>query len=38
MSNLLRAPQEQRKRERDTKGGIQFSRSTRGMVEDIVER
>jgi hypothetical protein len=38
LSNLLKAPQEQRKRERDTAGGIQFSRSTRGMVESITER
>jgi hypothetical protein len=38
LSNLLKAPREQSKRERETAGGVQFSRASRGMVEDIVER
>jgi hypothetical protein len=38
MSELIKAPREQAKRERDTKGGIQFSKANRGLVEDIVER
>jgi len=38
LSNLLKAPREQTKRERETAGGVQFTRASRGMVEDIVER
>jgi hypothetical protein len=38
LSNLLKAPREQSKRERETAGGVQFTRASRGMVEDIVER
>ena len=38
LSNLLKAPREQQKRERETAGGVQFTRATRGMVEDITER
>jgi hypothetical protein len=38
LSNLLKAPREQQKRERETAGGVQFTRASRGMVEDIVER
>jgi hypothetical protein len=38
VSNLLKAPQEQAKRERETAGGVQFTRGTRGLVEDVVER
>jgi hypothetical protein len=37
ISNLLRSPQEQRKRERETRGGVQFTRETRGFVQDITE-
>jgi hypothetical protein len=37
-SELVRAPREQAKRERETAGGVQFRRGTERMVEDIVER
>jgi hypothetical protein len=38
MSELIRAPREQAKRERETAGGVQFRKGTERMVEDIVER
>lgn len=37
LSNLLRSPREQRERERNTRGGVQFTRETRGFVADITE-
>ena len=35
MSDLLRAPQEQAKRERQTLGGVQFNRMNRQLVEEV---
>ena len=35
LSNLLKSPTEQRKRERDTAGGIQFTKSTRRFAETL---
>ncbi len=37
MSNLLRAPQEQRKREQNTAGGVQFNKANRRAVEEQAE-
>lgn len=36
LSSLMRAEQNQRERERNTLGGIQFNRDTRRFVEDLV--
>lgn len=36
LSSLMRAEQNQRQRERNTLGGIQFNRDTRRFVEDLV--
>lgn len=35
LSNLLKAPQEQRKRERDTRGGVQFDNASRDFVAGL---
>ena len=35
LSNLLKSPAEQRKRERDTAGGIQFTKATRQFAETL---
>jgi hypothetical protein len=37
LSSLMRAEQNQRERERNTLGGIQFNRDTRRFVEELVE-
>ena len=37
LSDLMRAPSDQAKRERDTVGGVQFTRSNRAMAEQIVQ-
>ena len=37
LSDLLKAPQEQRKRERNTAGGVQFNSSNRRFVEELSE-
>lgn len=36
LSNLLKAPRDQMKRERNTVGGVQFNRNNREFVEDAV--
>lgn len=38
LSDLLKAPREQQKRERNTRDGIQFNRSTQRAAEEIAER
>lgn len=35
LSNLLKAPQEQRKRERQTEGGVQYTQANRRFVESL---
>ena len=37
LSNLLKAPQEQKKRERNVTGGVQFNKSNRGFVKQTSE-
>lgn len=37
LSNLLKAPQEQRKRERNVAGGVQFNRANKGFVRQTSE-
>lgn len=37
VSDLLRAPVEQRKRERNTRGGLQFDRSNRRFIERLTD-
>lgn len=37
LSNLITAPREQMKRERNTVGGVQFNRNNRAFVEDQVD-
>jgi hypothetical protein len=36
MSNLLKAPQEQSKREKNTAGGVAFNKQNRGFVESQI--
>jgi hypothetical protein len=37
ISNLLKAPAEQRKREHDTLGGVQFRKQDKGFVQQAVD-
>lgn len=38
MSDLIKAPMAQAKRERDTRNGVQFNRSSRGYAEEMTEQ
>lgn len=38
MSDLIKAPMAQAKRERDTRNGVQFNRSNRGYAEEMTEQ
>jgi hypothetical protein len=36
LSDLFKAPKEQRDRERDTRGGVQFRKSNEGFTEQLM--